>query len=132
MTNASANLAARLESLIGASHVGADPSVCADYAVDAVLPSAVAKPASAEEVAAIVRFAALEKLTIIPCGNRTKLRIGAQPSRYDIALDMTALDQIPHYDPGDLTVSAEAGIPLAKLRSEEHTSELQSQSNLVC
>src|SRR6267142_5228093 len=30
---------------------------------------------------------------------------------------MTALDQIPHYDPGDLTVSAEAGISLAKLNS---------------
>ena len=91
MTKTSANLAARLESLIGASHVAAGPSVCADYAVDAVLPSAVAKPASAEEVAAIVRFAALEKLAIVPCGNRTKLRIGMPPSRYDLALDMTAL-----------------------------------------
>src|SRR6266699_116076 len=99
MTNASANLAARLESLIGASHVGAVPSVCADYAVDAVLPSAVAKPASAEEVAAIVRFAALEKLAIVPCGNRTKLRIGMPPSRYD------------------LTLSVDAGLPIAKLNA---------------
>jgi len=117
MTNASANLAARLESLIGASHVGADPSVCADYAVDAVLPSAVAKPASAEEVAAIVRFAALEKLAIVPCGNRTKLRIGMPPSRYDLALDMTGLSQIAHYDPGDLTLSVDAGFPIAKLNA---------------
>src|SRR6266487_3014714 len=115
MTNASANLAARLESLIGASHVGADPSVCADYAVDAVLPSAVAKPASAEEVAAIVRFAALEKLAIVPCGNRTKLRIGMPPSRYDLALDMTGPSQIAHYDPGDLTLSVDARLPLDTL-----------------
>src|SRR6266571_3095859 len=117
MTKTSANLAARLESLIGASHVAAGPSVCADYAVDAILPSAVAKPASAEEVAAIVRFAALEKLAIVPCGNRTKLRIGMPPSRYDIALDMTGLSQIAHYDPGDLTLSVDAGLPIAKLNA---------------
>ncbi len=97
--------------------VTADPSICADYAVDAILPSAVAKPASAEEVTAIVRFAALEKLAIVPCGNRTKLRIGMPPSRYDLALDMTALNQIAHYDPGDLTLSVDAGLPIAKLNA---------------
>src|SRR6266852_4074632 len=64
-----------------------------------------------------MNFAALEKLALVPCGNRTKLAIGMPPSHYDIALDMTALNRIPHYDPGDLTVSAEAGIPLAKLNS---------------
>src|SRR2546426_2510183 len=60
-----------------------------------VLPSAVAKPASAEEVAAIVRFAALEKLAIVPCGNRTKLRIGMPPSRYDRSEEHTSELQSP-------------------------------------
>jgi glycolate dehydrogenase FAD-binding subunit len=117
MTAISKNFAARLESLISPSRISTDAAARACYAVDEILPSAVAKPASAEEVAEIVRFAALEKLAIIPCGNRTKLGIGMPPSRFDIALDMTALNQIPHYDPGDLTVSAEAGISLAKLNS---------------
>src|SRR6267143_3189650 len=116
MTSPSANVPARLESIVGASQVLTNAASCANYAV-------VEIPASAEEVAEIVRFAALEKLALIPCGNRTKLAIGMPPSRYDIALDMTAPDQIPHYDPGDLTVSAEAGIPLAKLNSalNEHS-----------
>ena len=117
MTAISKNFAARLESIVGASCVLTDDISCANYAVDELTPSAVTRPSSAEEVAEIVRFAALEKLAIIPCGNRTKLAIGMPSSRYDIALDMTALNQIPHYDPGDLTVSAEAGIPLAKLNS---------------
>ena len=104
-----ANFASRLESVIGDSHVIADPAICAEYAVDEIIPSAVAKPASAEQVAEIVRFAALEKLALIPCGNRTKLGIGMPPSRYDLALDMTALNQIAHYDPGDLTLSVDAG-----------------------
>src|SRR3989441_3303912 len=113
----SMNLAARLESLIDPSRISNDAAACACYAVDEVLPTAVAKPTSAEEVAEIVRFAALEKLALVPCGNRTKLAIGMPPSHYDIALDMTALNRISHYDPGDLTVSAEAGIHLAKLNS---------------
>jgi glycolate oxidase FAD binding subunit len=117
MTAISTNFAARLESLIGPSRISTDAASLACYAVDEILPAVVAKPVSAEEVAEIIRFAALEKLAIIPCGNRTKLRIGAPPSRYNIALDVTGLHQIVHYDPGDLTVSAEAGIPLAKLNS---------------
>src|SRR5438067_6677768 len=109
MPNLSPNLAARLESAIGSSHVAADPTVCSQYAVDEIVPSVVAKPSFAEQVAEIVRFAALERLTLIACGHRTKLQIGMPPSRYDIALDMTGLNQIAHYDPGDLTVSADAG-----------------------
>lgn len=109
MSSAASNFAARLESAIGASQVVADAAVCSQYTVDEVTPFAVAKPTSPEQVAEIVRFAALEKLTLIPCGHRTKLEIGMPPSRYDISLDMTGLHQIVHYDPGDLTVSVDAG-----------------------
>lgn len=117
MTNSSANFTPRLESAIGVSHIFADPAVCAQYAVDETIPSVVAKPASAEQVTQIVRFAALEKLALIPCGHRTKLQIGMPPSRYDIALDVTALNRIAHYDPGDLTVSVDAGLPLANVNA---------------
>jgi glycolate oxidase FAD binding subunit len=109
MANTLSNFAPRLESAIGASLVTADPPICSQYAVDQIIPSAVAKPSSAEHVAEIVRFAALERLALIPCGHRTKLEIGMPPAHYDIALDMTGLNQIAHYDPGDLTVSADAG-----------------------
>jgi glycolate dehydrogenase FAD-binding subunit len=109
MSSSSSSFAVRLESAIGASQVVADPAVCSQYAVDKIIPSVVVKPTSAEQVAEIVRFAALEKLALIPCGHRTKLEIGMPPSRYDIALGMTGLHQIAHYDPGDLTVSVDAG-----------------------
>jgi glycolate oxidase FAD binding subunit len=117
MTSTSASFSANLASLLGPSRVLTDPVPCAAYAVDETIPAAVAKPASAEEVAEIVRFAAIEKLALIPCGNRTKVGIGMSPSRYDIALDMTALNKIVHYDPGDLTLSVDAGLPLAKLNA---------------
>ncbi len=109
MLKASSNFIARLESAVGDSQVSADPAQCIQYAVDEIIPSAIAKPASAEQAAEIVGFATLEKLALIPCGHCTKLEIGMPPSRYDIALDMTGLHQIAHYDPGDLTVSVDAG-----------------------
>lgn len=109
MTSVASTFAPRLESAIGASQVLADPEVRSQYTVDEVTPSIVAKPTSAEQVAEVVRFAALEKLALIPCGHRSKLEVGMTPSRYDIALDMTGLHQIAHYDPGDLTVSVDAG-----------------------
>ena len=113
----SPSLAAALERILGPSHVLSDAAACASYAVDEIAPSAVAKPASAEAAAEIVRFAALEKLALIPCGNRTKLSIGMPPTRYAMALDMTALNRIAHYDPGDLTLSVDAGISSVKLNA---------------
>jgi FAD/FMN-containing dehydrogenase len=117
MTMTSVEFTVRLEAAIGASFVQTDPFSRAAYAVDEIIPSAVAKPSSPEQIAEVVRFATLEKLALIPSGNRTKIAIGMPPARYDIALDMTALNQIAHYDPGDLTLSVDAGTPLAKLNA---------------
>jgi glycolate oxidase FAD binding subunit len=117
MTTTSTNFAASLESIVGASRFLTDRALCAAYAVDETIPAAVAKPDSAEAVVELIRFATLDKLAVVPCGNRTKLAIGMPPSRYDIALDMTALNKIAHYDPGDLTLSVDAGLPLAKLNA---------------
>src|SRR4029077_12743864 len=62
-----------------------------------------------------VRYAAVEKLAVIASGCRTKLHLGAAPSRYDIALDMTGLREIAHYDPADLTISVGRGMAIAAL-----------------
>ena len=92
MTQSSATRVHALESILDPSRILADPSAVAPYAIDKLIPTTVAKPTSAEEAAEIVRYAATEKLTLIPSGARTKLAIGAPPTRYDIALDMTGLD----------------------------------------
>jgi glycolate oxidase FAD binding subunit len=115
MNTASANVAARLQSVAGVDRVRGGPEICEKYAVDGVAPSAVVKPASAGEVVEMVRFAKSENLALIPCGNRTKPGIGMPPARYDFALDMTELNKIAYYDPDDLTLSVDAGIGLADL-----------------
>src|ERR1700686_1655469 len=115
MSTVATNVAARLETVIGAAHVNGDSEFCAKFFVDGVVPSAVARPASSAEVVEIVRFAKSEKMALLPCGHCTKLGIGMPPARYDIALDMTGLDQIAYYDPGDLTLSVDAGMNLTQL-----------------
>ena len=106
------NLSDRLASVVGADRIERNPAALSHYLIDECVPSVAVKPATAEEAAEVVRFALKENLAIIPCGSRTKLQIGNIPARYDIALDMTALNQIAHYDPGDLTVSIDAGCTL--------------------
>jgi glycolate oxidase FAD binding subunit len=115
LTNAT--LPARLESVIGSVSVLADPADCAAYAVDGIIPSAVAKITSSEQIREIVRFTASEKLALLPTGARTKLAIGWPPIRYEVALDMTGLNQIAHYDSADLTLSVDAGMPIAELNA---------------
>ena len=115
MTTTVTNVAKRLETVMGAARVNGSSEFCTKVAVDGVVPLAVARPASSEEVVEIVRFAKSEKLALIPCGGRTKLSTGMPPARYDIALDMTGLNQIAYYDPGDLTLSVDGGMNLTQL-----------------
>jgi FAD/FMN-containing dehydrogenase len=117
MPATSTNLAERLASVVGGGRVRGDAAALAGYAVDEVTPGAVVQPASAEEAAEIVRFAIAENLGVVPVGSRSKMSIGMPPSRYDIALDMMALNQIAHYDPGDLTLSVDAGCTLQSINA---------------
>lgn len=103
------SLPVRLESLFGADHVLTAETQLSKYAIDGMPPRAVLRPASAEEVAEIVKVAAREELAMIPCGSGSKLGIGMPPQRYDIALDMRGLQEIAHYDADDLTLSVDSG-----------------------
>jgi glycolate oxidase FAD binding subunit len=117
MNASAANAVSRLESIVDASSRITDSVHLAAYAIGKMAPSIALKPGSAEEIVEIAKFAAAESLAIVPCGARTKISIGALPNRYDIALDLTRLDKIAAYDPGDLTLSVEPGVSLATLQS---------------
>jgi glycolate oxidase FAD binding subunit len=112
---ATANLATRLESVLGAHRVVASEAELCEYAIDSLLPGAIVRPATAQEAAEIVRFAITEKLAIVASGSRSKLHLGMPPARYDLALDTTAMHDLAHFDPADLTLSVGAGMPLRQL-----------------
>src|SRR6266568_2722294 len=85
------------------------------YAVDGVLPAAVIRPASTDEVGAVLRFATELGLAVIPWGHGLHMDLGNRPRRYDLAVDLSGLDAISDYSPADLVVTAQAGVTLGAL-----------------
>jgi glycolate oxidase FAD binding subunit len=82
----------------------------AEEAIDETSPQAVVSPASEEEVASLLRYAAGRDLVLIPCGGGTALDLGAIPERVDVMVRLTKLDEVHYFDPGDLTLSVGAGM----------------------
>lgn len=104
-----------LQSIVGRDHV-LGTGKAKDFAVDGVAPLAAVQPGSYEEVAAVVRWCASEGLAIIPRGAGTMMGIGNLPRRYDVALDLSRLDQVIEHQPADLTATFQAGVTLGTVR----------------
>ena len=87
-----------------------DPS----YDLFGLCPASILAPASPDEAQQIVRQAAGK--AVIPWGGGTRRHLGHPPSRYDLALTSGKLDRITDYAPADLTVTAQAGVTVARLQ----------------
>ena len=70
---------------------------------------------SADEVAAVLRFANEHGLSVVPAGGFTQQQTGNLPSQVDVILQTSRLTEVEHYDPGDLTVGVGAGCTVAQL-----------------
>ncbi|MCX6024472.1 MAG: FAD-binding oxidoreductase [Chloroflexi bacterium] len=87
----------------------------ARYAVDGLYPAMAVSPAAAEQAAAVLALANREGLAVIPWGGGSGMALGNLPRRYDLALSLTQLDALVRYVPADLTLTVQAGMPLARL-----------------
>ena len=105
-----------LAMLVGESRVVSDPVACAALAVDGKIAACIVYPPSADKVAAVLKYAAEQNLTVIPCRNGTKLSVGNSPRRYDLALSLKEMNQVWHFEPADLTMSVEPGIKFGNLQ----------------
>ena len=110
-----AALHSALESILGEEQVF-QREEAASYAVDGLVPQAVAMPESVEQVAEVTALAHREKAAVIPWGGGTAMGLGNTPRRYDIALCLARLNNIVEYEPADLTVTVRAGKTLADLQ----------------
>ena len=88
------------------------------YAFDGCVPKAVVLPGSVREMQDVLQLAAKQDLSVMPAGAGTKLGIGNLPQKVDVVLATTQLNSLIEYEPADLTVTVEAGIPLAVLQTE--------------
>lgn len=89
----------------------------ARYAMHGTPPATALRPESRDEVSEALRAAARERLGVVPWGAGTALAHEPAPARYDLALDLTALDKVVEYEPDDLTFTAECGVTIASLRA---------------
>ena len=106
-----------LKHIVGESGILPEAQIPA-YTFDGYVPKTVVLPASIQEIQDVLRFAAKQDLSVMPAGAGTKLGIGNLPQKVDVVLATTRLNRVIEYEPADLTVTVEAGIPLAVLQTE--------------
>ena len=90
----------------------------AEYAIDELPPMGVVAPEGREQVAEVMRWAAENGVTVFPRGGGTKLALGNPPESVGLVLDLSRLNRVIDYQPGDMTVTVEAGITLEALQRE--------------
>ena len=99
-------------------------------AIDGVIPRHVVLPESPEELAQILADASRDRQLIVLRGGGSKLGWGRVPSRVDLVIGTEKLNRLLAHRHGDMTVTAQAGMPLAELnrRLAEHRQVLPIES----
>jgi glycolate oxidase FAD binding subunit len=97
--------------------VTTDPGARERCRVDGLIPDWIATPASEAEVAATLQTAASLGLTVTPRGSGSKVDLGNVPERLDMVLALERLNQVVEYVPADLTMTVQAGMPLAAVQA---------------
>jgi len=77
-----------------------------------ILASDIIQPATADEVAAAMKHASDQQLSMLVRGAGTKLDWGRPAGRIDVMLDMRRLNRVLAHAHGDLTATVEAGATL--------------------
>ncbi len=106
-----------LAALVGEKNVVEAPAKLSDFAIDGVKPAISVSPGTAEEVAAVLRYAYEHDLVVVPAGGFVHQEIGNAPTQIDVLLGTERLTTIEHYDPGDLTIGIGAGSTLGEIQS---------------
>lgn len=78
-------------------------------------PVPLARPASEEALAAVLRRASAEGWRVLPVGGASELALDPPPRRVDLALSLAGLTGVVAHEPGDGTLTARAGTTLAEL-----------------
>jgi glycolate oxidase FAD binding subunit len=90
-----------------------DNNVCR---IDDFGPLVIVCPQSVADLGDVVRRAAAEGQALYPIGGGTMLGLGFSPSRPGWAADLRSLNSIIDYPARDMTITLQAGVPIAELR----------------
>ena len=104
-----------LAGLVGSDNVWTDDVRLATHAIDRRQPRLVVQPETTAQAADIIALAGRERLAVVPWGQGTQMHLGQTPERYDLALSLAKLTRVVDYDAANLTLIAEAGMPLCEV-----------------
>ena len=97
---------------------GAVRAVADADVIDGIRPRWVVEPETPEEMAAVLAWASIHGQPVVVRGGGTHLDWGRRPADLGLIVSTKRLNRITRYEPGDLTVSVEAGISIADLNRE--------------
>jgi glycolate oxidase len=106
-----------LRAIVDPRQVVTEPDLMQDYAHDEVAgevhahsPEVVVKPASAEEISAIMKLANRELIPVTPRGAGSGLSCGAVPVYGGILLSVERMNRILEIDPDNMVIVVEPGV----------------------
>lgn len=89
-----------------------------------MMPDAVVRPSSAEEVSKVVKLAIDERVPIVPRGGASWGYGGAMPCNGGIVMDMTTMNRMVRVDADNLEVEVEAGATWERVIEEAAKKDL--------
>ncbi len=117
------NLLEQLKATVGEANVLTEPADTAPYLTDwrkryTGRAQAVVRPATTDEVAAVVRLCAQARTPIVPQGGNTGLVGGGTPDDTGraILLSLGRMNRVRAVDPVNNTITVEAGCPLQRVQ----------------
>jgi glycolate oxidase FAD binding subunit len=111
-----AALIERLRGIVGAPHVLCGIEV-SPYVVEGRTPEVAVFPGNADEVRAVVTLAGEAEVPVVPWGGGTAAAAGMPAPRPGLVLGLRRLNRLLEHEPGDLTVTVEAGCTVGALQS---------------
>ena len=107
-----------VDSVLAAETAAGGAADLAGYGVDGFLPVAVARPLYRAGVAAVLRWAAANRVAVLPRGGGVHCGLGNPPGRAGVVLDLSRCNRVLDYQPADLTATVEGGVTLAGMQRE--------------
>ncbi|MBN2402937.1 MAG: FAD-binding oxidoreductase [Spirochaetes bacterium] len=117
------DIKAALSKVVGAANVSDDPAQLQAYSTDFSytamgMPNYVVKPASSEEVSAVVKLCSENSVPVVPCSSKIHFYGATIPKEGGVVLDMSRMDKIFEIDADNRRVRFEAGVTWKKLTEE--------------
>ncbi|GAB3369906.1 FAD-binding oxidoreductase [Amycolatopsis echigonensis] len=121
-------IATQLAGAVGAGNLLTGDAISDDYAHDEALstpgqkPAYVAKPASAEEVSALLKIAAAEGIPVTARGSGSGLSAAARPVEGGLVVSFERMNSVLEIDTGNHVAVVQPGVTLAELdaKTAEH------------